>query len=248
MSKTLSEFPVMSIDTSCQNCGTRLTVSGDLDGQEVRCPQCDHVFRCVTIQPVTQRSEKVPLAEGAALEELANESQDHRTEATPIEPENSPATAAGWLLRTPESSQFGPVDQETLDNWVADGRVSDDCELRQENSDVWEPAGNRYPILIDEGNPFAPHFIAHDNQNQDPHRGRMILGLALASCLIPFVSFWASIMGTRDLRRMQLGRMESSGESLTRAGQVIATVASMMWIVAFAAGLLVLLFRIMRSF
>ena len=238
----------MSIDISCQNCDTRLTVSGDLHGQEVRCPQCDHVFRCVAIQPVSQRPEKRPAAEDTASEDLADESQNHRTEALPTEAANSPDTSTGWFLRTPEGSQFGPVDQGTLDHWVSEGRVADDCEMRENSSEVWEPAGNYYPMLIDEGNPFASHAVAHDNQNQDLHRGHMILGLALASCVIPLVSFWASIMGTRDLRRMQLGQMESSGESLTRAGQVIATVASMMWIVIFAAGLLALLVTTMRAF
>ena len=35
----------MSIETNCDKCGTRLTVSSALKNSDVRCPQCDYVFR-----------------------------------------------------------------------------------------------------------------------------------------------------------------------------------------------------------
>ena len=67
------------------------------------------------------------------------------------------------------------------------------------------------------------------------------LVLALIGCFVPFLSLLPAVLGTSDLRRIQSGKVDPSGESLTRAGQIIAMVATMFWLAAFAVGLLVLL-------
>ncbi len=53
----------------------------------------------------------------------------------------------------------------------------------------------------------------------------------------------AAIMGTNDLKEMAAGRMDRSGEGLTRVGQILGFVAIGLWIVGvivrvamFAAG------------
>jgi hypothetical protein len=59
-----------------------------------------------------------------------------------------------------------------------------------------------------------------------PHRGTMILVfgiLGLVCCAV--FGIVAAIMGTNDLKEMQAGRMDRSGESLTRVGQILGFVS-----------------------
>jgi len=234
----------MPIDTVCPQCNTQLTVSDDMVEQDVRCPRCDRIFAVESTQPLLLESAGV--ADTCSEKGVTHGDERADGESSGDRQEKSIETPPSWLLRTPEGNQYGPVDQATLDHWVSQGRVADDCRLREVNSDTWEPAGKLYPMLIDEGNPFVTQSGINTTGNLEPHRGRVVLSIALAGCVIPFVSVLAAIMGTSDLRRMELRKMARKGESLTRAGQVIGTVASMVWIATFAIGLLVLLLRAMR--
>ena len=87
----------------------------------------------------------------------------------------------------------------------------------------------------------APQQVATNLLNMEPHRGRLVVGLALAGCIVPFLSVWPAVLGTRDLRQIRNGKMDPSGDSLTRAGQAIAMVASLIWVGAFAIALLAML-------
>jgi hypothetical protein len=61
-----------------------------------------------------------------------------------------------------------------------------------------------------------------------PHRGGLILVLGLLGFLIgcPIFSLMAWVMGTGDLREIQSGRMDPSGEGLTRAGQILGMIVA----------------------
>src|SRR4051794_40449189 len=77
-----------------------------------------------------------------------------------------------------------------------------------------------------------------------PHRGTMILVfgiLGLVCCLI--FGILAAVMGTSDLKEMQAGRMDRSGEGLTRVGQILGFVsiglnalAAIGWVITLALG------------
>jgi len=77
-----------------------------------------------------------------------------------------------------------------------------------------------------------------------PHRGGMILAfgiLGLVCCLI--FAILAAIMGTNDLKEMAAGRMDRSGEGMTRVGQILGFVSIglnvlgvIIWIISFALG------------
>jgi ABC-type phosphate transport system permease subunit len=65
-----------------------------------------------------------------------------------------------------------------------------------------------------------------------PHRGALILVLgvlSLTSCVPLGVVAW--ILGNRDLRAMQEGRMETSGRDLTQAGMICGIVGTFFFIV-----------------
>ena len=76
-----------------------------------------------------------------------------------------------------------------------------------------------------------------------PHRGPMILILGLAgvvlACFILGIIAW--VMGRRDLEAMAEGRMDPSGETLTRAGKICGAVGVLMSIASVALCVLFLI-------
>jgi hypothetical protein len=71
-----------------------------------------------------------------------------------------------------------------------------------------------------------------------PHRGALILTfgiLSLVICVIFGIVAW--VMANRDLNEMAQGRMDRSGEGLTKAGKVLGIIS----VVLTCVGILVLL-------
>jgi hypothetical protein len=83
-------------------------------------------------------------------------------------------------------------------------------------------------------------------QHYDAHRGGVILALGLISlvgglsiCLPVLVGPVAWAMGSYDLREMREGRMDPSGESMTRTGQVLGIIATVL-LILFAGFILLI--------
>jgi len=171
-------------------------------------------------------------------------------ESVQIDKEKAPkktGVAENWYLRIPEGKVYGPVNQLEFESWIEEGRVSADCRMRRDTETEWSLATEIYPVLAMEGNPFAEEPIDKSKVGDfAPHRGAMMFALSIIGCVVPFVSFWPAVMGTRDLHRMNQGKLDPRGDTLTRAGQAIAMISSMIWISAFALGLLVLLIQTMN--
>lgn len=72
-------------------------------------------------------------------------------------------------------------------------------------------------------------------QNMRPHRGVMILVfgiLGLVICVIFGIVAW--VMGNGDLRAMREGRMDPTGEGLTKAGKICGIIGVVLNIAVFA--------------
>jgi len=67
-----------------------------------------------------------------------------------------------------------------------------------------------------------------------PHRGGMILAFGLVGffcCIIFAILAW--VMGGGDLKEMAAGRMDRTGEGMTKAGKIIGMIACILQIVGF---------------
>jgi hypothetical protein len=73
-------------------------------------------------------------------------------------------------------------------------------------------------------------------RREKAHRGAVVLTLAIVGlvlgCLGIILGPIAWIMGSNDLKEMAAGRMDRSGEGVTRAGQIIGMVTTFLWIAA----------------
>jgi hypothetical protein len=68
-----------------------------------------------------------------------------------------------------------------------------------------------------------------------PHRGALVLGLAIAGilCCAP-LAFVAFFLGRTDLAEMDAGRMDPSGRSTTNAGRIVGIVGMVLFFVQLA--------------
>lgn len=62
-----------------------------------------------------------------------------------------------------------------------------------------------------------------------PHRGRTIVILGVLGFVFAPFGFVAMFLGKRDLRDMQAGTMDRSGEALTKLGRMLAFVSAIIW-------------------
>jgi hypothetical protein len=64
-----------------------------------------------------------------------------------------------------------------------------------------------------------------------PHRGGMILTFGIIGLLCCGIfAILAAVMGSNDLKEMKAGRMDRSGEGLTRVGQILGFVGIGLWV------------------
>lgn len=224
-------------------------------GQQVRCPKCEYIVQVefdgseAFGDKLTGHQRESDRSDSRSNPPTSQENAGNSGQSTPCD---------NWFLRIPEGHEFGPISLTELDKWVAEGRVSTDCQIR--NSDPeWQSAADFYPELVTEGSTSVPsgsseparHVLEAQGrvpQVLEPHRGGFILSLAFAGCVVPFLSVWPAVICTRDLQRMSVGKMDLRGEAMTRSGQAIAMVASMIWFGAFVIGLLAVLIRAMSRY
>ncbi len=91
---------------------------------------------------------------------------------------------------------------------------------------------------------MPPPPIEHDpgSHMMAPHHGVLILVFGILSwvvCVIFGIVAW--IMGNSDLRAMQEGRMDPTGEGLTKAGKIVGMISVILSIVGIFIAILVLL-------
>lgn len=228
----------MPVELICKGCAQKLRVAESDAGKTARCPKCRTVFT-------------VP----AASESRWNSTGESNIAAPPDQ----------WYLKTDDGRSYGPVTKAVLDSWVAEGRVTEQSQLRRENDSQWQSAPQVYPELRTSGqrvpsqNPFAdkaggyqsnPYLSPGTTQGYgsagygptryvQPHRGGLVLALALLGiffCSPLSIAAW--IMGAMDLREIRAGRMDRGGYGLTMAGMVIGIIWTALMGLFFAAAIL----------
>lgn len=102
---------------------------------------------------------------------------------------------------------------------------------------AWSERGSRLDL--------PPLPTLHDmNANLQPHRGTLILVLGIVGlvCCFP-VGIAAWIMGNGDLKAMAEGRMDPTGEGMTKAGKICGIISVILnclgiivWVAMIALG------------
>ncbi|MFP4053768.1 MAG: DUF4339 domain-containing protein [Phycisphaerae bacterium] len=150
--------------------------------------------------------------------------------------------------------QHGPVDEDTLRQWIGENRLTRSDLVWREGMDEWvavsavpELSGSQPPSAP---SPYSPPRAGPQARSStvpagmQPHRGETILILSILSWFTCFIlGIVALVMAGNDLQEMDAGRMDPAGRSLTNAGRVIALIqmallaAFLVAILAVAAGM-----------
>lgn len=59
-------------------------------------------------------------------------------------------TSGHWYMQTDTGEQYGPVEREELDRWLAEDRIDDSCQILHEGWQQWRWADEVYPQLSPE--------------------------------------------------------------------------------------------------
>jgi hypothetical protein len=224
----------VAIESICTECGKQLRVGDEYAGQRARCPSCGNIYT-------------VPRDDGAPSE---SDSPDQAPLPTDTNGDHVPGEVDRWFMQTPEGRVYGPVSRSQLDQWVREGRVDEDCQLRLGEQSPWQWASQVYGILgyaaapeVGPGNPFAGGQMVRPDEGPgrratqqtgyvQPHRGGLVLALGILAWAIscPILGIAAWWLGNEDLRTMAQGRMDSSGRGVTQAGRVLGMINSLLWI------------------
>lgn len=120
--------------------------------------------------------------------------------------------------------QYGPISIDDLKQWAQQGRLGRADLVWTEGMPNWVPASSVPDLFaggaVPVGYPAQPVVSA-----LTPHRGTTILVLGILGwvcCVILGIIAW--VMGNNDLREMEAGRMDRSGEGLTKAGKILGMV------------------------
>jgi hypothetical protein len=79
-------------------------------------------------------------------------------------------------------------------------------------------------------------------QPMQPHRGVLILVFSILSwvvCVIFGIVAW--VLANSDLRAMEEGRMDPTGEGLTKAGKIVSMISVIVSIIGLVVGVIVLI-------
>ncbi len=224
----------MTIETICQGCARKLRVGDEHAGKQARCPQCGTIY---------------------TVPHLVN---SEWTAAT-----SQPAPVSDfWHLRTPDSREYGPVRRQELDQWVVEGRIPPEAQLRRDGTDRWLPAPQVYPRVaagadVKPSNPFADPVGGNPYQSggayraadatvghhySQPHRGGLILALGILGwALCPVFAPFAWGMGSSDMGAMRRGEMHPEGMGFTQAGMILGMIQTILFLLFAGLGILVII-------
>lgn len=78
-----------------------------------------------------------------------------------------------------------------------------------------------------------------------PHRGGMLLAfgiLGILCCIVFGILAW--VMGSNDLKEMAAGRMDPSGEGMTKAGKILGIIGCALAVLGILAWIAMMIFGV----
>jgi hypothetical protein len=140
---------IVGIRFHCPN-GHKLNVKSFLAGKRGICPKCGVKL----VIPAESESDSDvltadPVASPSA--ELQGAQRGSATSTVPTVSNASDATHAEedahWFLCPPTGGQYGPVNRQTMDEWIAEGRVTGDSLVWRNGWPDWQTADKVFSTL-----------------------------------------------------------------------------------------------------
>lgn len=222
-----------TVQLPCPHCGHTIEVGVRFAGSAVRCPEC----RAECVVPDAE-------AEPAYADVLAGTSETAATDGAAEKPEGTPSDKPSWMLRVPEGLQFGPIPHALLQQWLLEGRIDGECQLRREADVVWRAADEEFPILktaspvSQESTPSAQKMVP------EPPAGLFVLILTILGwiALCPLLGLLGWLAAREDLTEIEAGRRRDDQRSWSLAAVRLAQIQLLTTIVLLLGMLALVLF------
>ncbi len=150
----------MPIDIQCNQCKKRFRVPDKFGGRRIKCPNCQEPIEVPAAGAAEEGSGKGEAggkpAEGSDIGPVPEVAEKPAPSGSSIETAPEPAQEAEpedegqWYMQTDDGEQYGPVDREELNGWVAEGRIDGTCQLLCDGWDQWKWADEIFPELAEE--------------------------------------------------------------------------------------------------
>ena len=156
----------MSIDIQCSECKKRFRVPDKFGGRRIKCPNCEEP---IAVQAAGDSAKPAPAEKPGPDSGVGAIPTAEQRPAAPAEPAGpelpappaaeaatedeaqiAPEDEGQWYLQTDDGEQYGPVDREELNAWVAEGRIDGACQLLCDGWDQWQWADEVFPQLAEE--------------------------------------------------------------------------------------------------
>ncbi len=243
----------MAIETICAGCGKRLAVADENAGKRARCPACGYV-NPIPLEPSDRprqdfaspsTDDSAGLASDVdALGSATYQPPDAFAAASGADRTDTPPDAQRYWMRAVDGTEYGPVDQQTLQRWFREGRVGPGYQVRQSRYDNWRPAEEfRTAAQRPSANPFAQ--APHDSNPYQPvaagvpgqtylqaDQGVFVLVMGLLGILCcPVFGLVAWVVGHQALNSIQAGLANPNSKGLVQIGYYLGIASVVMFLV-----------------
>ena len=100
--------------------------------------------------PPTEMSVDVPPAEPLAAKLASSQSTESDVVPTSHGAASSTADGQEWFVQTPDGNRYGPADDQTMREWIAEGRLAPDNLVHQRGWPTWKTAATVFAELDQE--------------------------------------------------------------------------------------------------
>jgi hypothetical protein len=161
----------MGIRFACHHCGHPLNIKQELAGRVGRCPDCEQRFRI----PLQDAPQSLPLnatggegtsespgemtGRGAARDPVAGDP----VARDPVVPTTGATNATQWYVRPPAGGQYGPANDELIQSWIAEYRITPSTLVWRDGWPQWKNASEIFPQLADaaiRSHPLTAHAVS----------------------------------------------------------------------------------------
>ena len=153
-----------------------------------------------------------------------------------------------FYFKSNDGEEYGPISASDVREWQNQGRMNNESLVRYSNSRDWKPLSDFSELNSPTPTPTptpAPAPTQQGGQDFQPHRGSMILtfGIIGVACCFPFgIAAW--ILGNADLKQMEAGIMDPTGQGLTKGGKICGIISVVLNTLGILLSILVLLLEI----
>ena len=214
----------MPFSIQCPGCQRKLNVPDTFLGKRVKCPSCGEGFQASQTPPESEdpKKAKPPLKEAIA--------------PAPKRPASPPSSKK--VEEEPETETEHEYEEEAEPKPKSRRRSQDDEDEEEDE----RPARRARRRRRDDDDSDEDYARPRRRRIQ-PHRGGLVLTLAIVSMVVSCCALGGLIMGAialnmanKDLSDMAAGRMDESGHGITMAGKICAIVGLVLALISFVFG------------